>query len=504
VTAKAPSPGFDTPSELRGAGRLAGRGALFAAVAQGVTASLSILSTIVVARLLSPAEYGIVAMVTPVTGFILIFQNLGLGQAVVQTPSLSERQLSTIFWINLMASALTAGAILAISPLVALFYGNVSAGLLTAALAINAFLSGLVIQHLALLNRRLKYATIAVIDIVRIAAIFGATLLAAYVLRTYWAIWLGMLAGLLVNLVAAWLVEPWRPTRVFAFREARPMVKFGVHVTGFTLLNFLTRNLDNVLVARAWGVSAAGLYDRSYKLMMFPIQNINAPLGRVMLPLLSRLSTHDARYRRAYVTALRAISFATVPGIMVAAASSDWLVPFLLGAQWSEATPIFFWLSLAALPQPSSNAAGWLFLSRGRGAALLKWGLLASAVIIPAFIVGLPWGAVGVARAYCVAQAVLAVCLYAFSVRGTPVRATDFYAALLPCLGGGGVAWILSAQFPEPVHPLRTLMALLVVAYLCSLAFQATTAEGRIAVRSCFTALMEVLSRRKQPPVGQH
>src|SRR5690606_11395460 len=105
---------------------------------------------------------------------------------------------------------------------------------------------------------------------------------------------------------------------------------------------------------------------RSYRLMMFPLQNINTPLSRVMLPILSRLHDEDARFRRSYLTALRAILILSTPGIAVAGATSDRLVPLLLGEQWAQAAPIFLWLSLAALVQPLSNTTGWLFIARGR------------------------------------------------------------------------------------------------------------------------------------------
>jgi PST family polysaccharide transporter len=190
-----------------------------------------------------------------------------------------------------------------------------------------------------------------------------------------------------------------------------------------------------------WGPSALGLYDRSYRLMMFPLQNVNAPLGRVVFPILSQLQDEPERFRRSYLMILRVIMFATVPAIAVAGATSDRLIPFLLGERWSEAAPIFAWLSLTALLQPVSNATGWLFTSLGRGGALMKWGAFATCVLVAAFCVGVQRGPVGVAAAYFFAVAGLVPLLFFWACRGTPVRTLDMYRLCIPPFVAAAITW---------------------------------------------------------------
>ena len=219
------------------------------------------------------------------------------------------------------------------------------------------------------------------------------------------------------------------------------MLGFGANLTGFNILNYLVRNVDNVLIARSWGAAPLGLYDRSYRLMMFPIQTINQPLSRLMLPALRRVRDDPVRYRRMFLLAIRTLSLISVPGIMAGAMCSREVVSILLGERWNDAGPIFFWLSLAAVTQPVSNATGWLFMSSDRSRAMMQWGLVSAPITITGFAAGLPWGAAGVATGYFLSQVICMPLLYAWSTRGTSVRASDLYATLLPTLVGGGIAW---------------------------------------------------------------
>src|SRR5262245_5305024 len=381
-------------------GQRAAGGIAYVGAAQVFNIVLATVSTIVVARILSPSDFGVVAMVTPIASFLAIFQNLGLNQATIQAKTITHEQINALFWLTMASSAVITVLLLALSPVVAWFYKDSRAGLLCAASSITVLLTGSALQHTALLNKHLRFKVLSMIAMASASVTFGATVASALWLHNFWAIWLGGLSGTLCNVLLVWLLDSWRPGFKVDMTGTRNMVAFGANLAGFNLLNFLSRNLDNILIARVWGANAVGLYDRSYKLMMFPLQNINSPVGQVMLPVLSRLRDDGPRYRRAFLVALRGLAFVCVPGVAVAAASSDRLIPLLLGKHWAEASPIFFWLSLAALTTPISNSTGWLFITSGRTASMMRWGVFDTIITLIAFVVGLPWGPRGVAIAY--------------------------------------------------------------------------------------------------------
>jgi polysaccharide transporter, PST family len=468
-------------------GRTAAAGAFQIGTSQFLRVVLTILSTIIVARILAPEDYGIIAMVSPVMGFLLLFQNLGLSHAAVQARTLSSEQSTALFWVNMTASAIIASILLLLAPVVSWFYGEPRAAYITAASAANVLVSGSTIQHLALFNRELRFRILSRVDIGASVTTFVATVVAALVLRSYWALWLGSFLGFVLNAVLVWKHSAWRPSLQVSFAGSRNLIRFGASITGFNLLNFLSRNVDNVLIGRVWGTTALGLYDRSYRLMMFPLQNINAPLSRVMLPILSRLRDDEERFRRSYLMALRGILILSTPAIAVAGATSDRLIPFLLGDQWSNAAPIFLWLSLAALFQPLSNTTGWLYISTGRGRALMRWGAASTSVTIVAFVVGVNWGPVGVAAAYFISSAAKLPFLFRWCTNGTPVHSRDLYSALAPSVAVAVVVWTALSWAPAQWSLIALLSMALPGAYLLCILFHWFLPGGKPSLKSLAT-----------------
>ena len=463
-------------------GKQAARGAALLGVSQGVRIACSFLSTIVLARLLLPGDFGVVAMVAPITGFILIFQDLGLNQAVVQSRSVSDGQVNALFWWNVVASCVIAVAFVAISPLVSLFYGDNRAGQMAAFAGIPVIINGLGLQHAALLNREMRFFGIAAAEIANSLVTIIAMTILAVLLRNYWALFLGPVAGTIASTVVLWRNSPWRPQIRARLDEARDLLSFGANIAGFNLFNYIGRNADNVLIAKLWGAAELGLYDRCYRLMMFPLQTINGPLARVMLPSLSRLRDEPDQYRRVYITAINTLTAFAVPGAVTAALCSGEIIEILLGKRWAGAEAIFFWLGLASVIQPVANATGWLFVSSGRAKEMMHWGLISTAVQITGFAIGVQYGAVGVATSYFLTQLLRVPFLFAWSTRTTPVKARDLFASLLPPIAAGAILApaVIELRHFVPGPPLIGLTA--VASYALSFGFQTLSSNGRMAI----------------------
>lgn len=465
-------------------GKRAASGAIYVGISQGTRVILSTVSTIVVARILSPSDYGVMAMVSPIVGFLSVFQTMGLSQAVVQKGSVNDDQLNALFWLNIAASTVIALLLVLISPLVARFYNDPRVMQVTIAFAGTTLVSGLALQHSALLSRNMKFSTVSIIDIITAVVAFAATIAGAYLIHTYWALWIGIFLGAITNTALLWIAERWRPRFRISFRDTRELAEFGAHLTGFSLLNFISRNIDNVLIARFSGAEALGLYDRSYRLMVFPLQNINTPLSRVMIPILSRLQDEPSRYRRSFLLAFRLIMVAIAPAMAVAMATSDRLVPFLLGNRWAAAGPIFFWLSLSGLIQPIANVAGWLFISSGRARAMMWWGVLSSIVTVASIIVGLRWGAVGVAAAYCLTDFLIRTpSALIMSTKDGPVSLRDMLSVTIPCLLGAALTWSFLFAVGKRIHSIEALLALgLIFSYGSTIALNLLSSNGRQSI----------------------
>lgn len=416
--------------------RSAARGAVFLGLSQGARIALTILSTIIVSRLLSPDDYGVVAMTAPVVALVAMLQDLGLSSAAVQKRKLERDEATAIFWINVFLSIALALVLAALSPTIGRFYGDDRASAVSAVSAIGIVITSFGLQHAARLQRDMRFRALGLAEFSGALATFLATLIAALLLRSYWALLIGVIAGAAVQTTGLWLGSQWWPGRWAGLRAAFPVLSFGGHITGFGLLNFLVRNLDTVLIAKFAGAGPLGLYDRSYKLMMFPLQNLNGPLSRLLLPVLSRLQDEPERFRHAFIFPTRVLMMALLPGLVVACALSDRLVPFLLGSAWAGATPIFFWLALAGLFQPLGNLCGMLFISTGNTRTLLGWGVFASTTTVAGFVIGLAWGAEGVAASIFIGSLVRLPFLFILCAHATSVRQSDLYESwATPALG---------------------------------------------------------------------
>ena len=430
-------------------GKVALRGSLVTGVSQAMKIGLQFLSVIVLARLLVPEDFGLVAAVGPVVAFVALFQNLGLQQAIVQRHDISDQQLNRMFWVMAAVGLACTAIVLAVSPLVAWFYGDPRMRDITIAAGVPLLLGSMAGLPLSLLNRHLRFGQLAMIDVANALFGFLAAATGAYYGLGYWSLLLGSAASAAVSLAVAWYWSRWMPGRP-DFRIDRDIMSFGANLTGFNLANFFARNLDNILIGKYAGAIELGYYDRAYKLLLFPIQNIIAPLSRVMIPLLSRVQDDKPRFRELYLQTAWLLAFITVPGVAALTCTSEQVVNILFGAKWQAITPIFLWLGLAGVVQSVSNSTGWVFICQGKTKTLFRWGVYGSVTTIAAFIVGLPWGAVGVAAAYAISGYALRIPVLAVLLHRTgPISAYDFLSAQFLFVASSAATWAIFESLPK-------------------------------------------------------
>nr|WP_315050795.1 lipopolysaccharide biosynthesis protein [uncultured Brevundimonas sp.] len=408
-------------------------GTVAVGASQAVKVAVQFISVVVLARLLSPEDIGLFAMVLPFASFVGLFQDLGLSQAIITTRTLSQSQASAMFWINVVISSGLGLLLCLLTPAIVHFYGRSELVWLTLGLAATLAASGFVTVQLALLNRKMRFGTLATIDAVSVVAGFMTAATVAVISPSAAALLMSTIDTLTVTLIMAWTLSSWRPSNVSGFKEISDLLKFGAGVTGFNVSNFFARNLDNVLIGRVSGAQQLGYYDRAYKLLVLPLQQVNRPLGQVLIPALSRLIDDPSRYRHAYLRVVQQTLLLITPGVLVVMIAADTLIPLLMGDQWGPTSAIFSWLALSGLHQPLTTTIGWLFISQGRTTEFARWGLINAVVCISAFLIGLPGGALGVARSYAIADTLLlAPAVWWIIGRRGPVRTADLVGLAAP------------------------------------------------------------------------
>ncbi|WP_297492690.1 lipopolysaccharide biosynthesis protein [Acidocella sp.] len=404
---------------------------------------------VLIARLLLPKDFGLVAMAGPAISFIQLFTDLGLSQATIQHKEISQQQLSFLFWVSLCAGAIFAVITTLFAPLVADFYHEPRLTTVMVALGGMLFLTGCYSQHMALLYRRMNYRVLGIIDITNFCAGALAGLGAAWLGAGYWSIVINQAVSTLVALVMAWAATGWVPGKPGPYAEMRPLLHFGGNITGFNIVNFFSRNSDNILIGRFCGPYPLGLYDRAFKLMLLPFGQISAPFSAVAVPMLAKSREQPEFYRNAFRRMLEAVLLLLYPGIAFMIVCSHDLVILALGARWVDVAPIFALLGFDALVSPIGNSMGWLFVSQGRTREMRDWGILASLIFVADFIIGLHWGPRGVAAAYAISGFIEISFLWKIATRSGPLRERDFLRILLPYV----VALPASFGFLLGVHP---------------------------------------------------
>ncbi len=406
------------------------RGGMITMFNYGVSFLLRTGSTIVLARLLTPRDYGLIAMVTAITSFVMMLKDMGLSTATIQKAEVNHSQVSTLFWLNAAFGFLLSVFTVGLAPLLAWFYGDPRLVWITLALSGVFLFTGLSVQHQALLRRQMKFGVLAVVEITSLTAGIIAAIIAAYFGAAYWALVIMQLVIPVANVIGLWITCKWRPGLPSRKSGIRSMLHFGLNTTGFGIVNYFSRNLDNVLLGRFYGSGVLGLYSRAYQILLMPISYIRIPLTLVAMPAMSRLQDNPARFRAYYTKLTSLLAFVSMPLMVFLAVCSDNIVLILLGEQWSEAGILFKIMAITGFIQTVATTWGLVLLSTGRANRYFRWGVINGILTITSFFVGLPWGARGVAIAYATLTYLILFPSLLYCFKGTPVSIATFMRAI--------------------------------------------------------------------------
>lgn len=462
----------------------AASGVVFSGVNQVVRLLTQFLSVVVMARLLEPSDFGIMAMVGPVYAFATMFGHLGLNQATVQRPNITSEQVNSFFWISVGVSTLVCLLLIGISPFVGWFYKEPRTVALTIAMALLIPLSGVGNQHGAILYRKMEFRAQAVINIASLILSLLGSIAWGYLFGGYWSLYIGMALGSVVSLVGVWMVIKWRPGRPALAKETSEMLRYGLNMTAGNFIYFITGSINSVVIGRSMGDRALGLYDRATKLLSAPLQQLTVPISNAMVPMLCQLQNDEDRYRRTFLRTIGSLMLVASPGVIWAVALPDLLVTKLMGPKWLETTAIFAALSLAALPQLINDSAGWLMTSQGRAKDYARWSLFHSIISITALFIGMPFGIIGIARAMAISQILRTPFLWWFACRVGPVQLKSVITALTPQVTGSIAAYVilLLLRHSGLLGPWPLLIAGVVLSYAVTLFIMSLFPHGKEAI----------------------
>lgn len=423
---------------------------------------LQFASTAVLARLLMPEDYGLMAMVTVIFGFVYLFKDLGLSSATIQSAEITHKQVSTLFWVNLGVSCCLTLLTAALAPAIALFYGEPRLVEISITLATGFIFGGLGVQHKALLKRQMQFGTLAAIDIASMFVSIAVGIIAAWSGAGYWALVLMQLSTPISDAIGSWVACGWRPSLPSRDANIASMLNFGSNITGFQILNYFSRNLDNILIGWYWGSQQLGIYAKAYQLLLQPFQQLTLPISNVIWPALTRLQNDPKRYLAYYHKGLLLIVTFSMPLVVFMFVDAEEMVRILLGEKWLDAVIIFRLLGPAAFVSTFSVAAGWVYTSLGRADRQFKWAMIVSTVDVISFIIGVRWGAIGVAAIYSITRVALRYPNMVHCYKYTFLKLNDLFDVLwrptLASIGAGVIMFAAKQNFTINVNVLITVI----------------------------------------------
>jgi PST family polysaccharide transporter len=424
----------------------------WAAVAQAARQIGQIASALVLARLVSPADFGLMTMALVVAGFVAVMRDFGVGAAVVQAENLTEELSSTQFWMALLFGLFAAVVLVAVAPVAAAFYREPDVTDVLRVMSLTFVIASAAVVHQARLERALRFRAVATAEVA--AFVIGLVVAVAVAVAGggVWSFVAQSLAAAVVATIVLWVAGGWRPTLTITRASARFGWRYGAPLTAFNAINYVARNADYAVIGRVLGATSLGYYTVAYRLMLFPLQAIVGVVNRVMFPALASLRTEPERLRASYVRSLGGAVFLAFPIAIGIGATADRLVPLLLGPGWEPAVDVVRILSVVACLQSIGATVGPIYLATGRTGLLLAWGGVVATIVIASFVVGVNAGILGVASAYAVAQALTAYPSLAIPFRLIDLRVRDVLPTIARPLAlailAGGLAILLGRVSP--------------------------------------------------------
>lgn len=386
---------------------------------QAVNFVLRIGFMVVLARLLSPQDFGLVAMVTVVTGIYAMFTSAGLSSATVQRQAITDAQISTLFWVNISIGVALAGLCIATAPALVSFYREPRLFWIAVALAAGFIVTGAGVQHAALLQRQLRYPALTLIETTSQCVSSAVGIGLAIMGFGYWSLVAAAILTPAVTTACTWIAVAWRPGRPDWNADIRSMLLYGATITLNNLCVYVGYNLEKVLLGRFWGPDVLGLYGRAYQLISMPTEYLNGAIGGVAFSALSRLQGESASFKSYFLKGYGLAVSMTIPTTIFCAIFAHEIVLVMLGPAWSEAGTIFRLLAPTVLVFGIINPLAWLLLSMGLQGRSLRISFVMSPLVVTAYSIGLPFGPNGVAAAYSMAMMLWVTPHVLWCLRGT-------------------------------------------------------------------------------------
>ncbi len=367
------------------------------------------ITTLILVSLLAPSEFGLMATALIIINFLELFKDLGTSSAIIQRMSISDSLLSSVFWLNVCFGLIIFSIIFFLSPILANFFNNNKLVLILKVLPIVFIISSLGNVQKALMEKELHFNLISKIELG--ATLFGAIVGIFLAFKGFgvWSLIYQTITNLSLATILYYICSEWKPSISFKIEEIKSISSFSINLVGFNFFNFFARNADYLIIAKFLGDVQLGHYYLIYRIMLYPIQNVSQVISRVIFPVYSKIQNDNIKLSKAFKDVTSSIAIFTFPLMLGLIAISNLFIHSFFGSKWDYnlLENLFVVLAPVGLMQSLTSNVGSLYLAKARTDLFLKWGILSSIVYLVGFVIGIKWGAWGVAFSYFITNIIL-------------------------------------------------------------------------------------------------
>ena len=462
---------FEEHQESGDLGRRALRGGLVSVAMQYGNGALQILAQIVLARLLTPADFGLVAIITVLTSFAPLLIDFGLGDATTQRRKITPGQISSLFWLATGIGLGVAVLVAACSPMIAAIYHDARLEPIALCTAITFVLWGVSNQHLALLRRTMQFGRIARIQLLGTLAGVVIAIVLAIGGFGYWALVARPIARAFSVAVGAWRGCRWRPGLPAVDDEVKSMARFGLQVVGFSVTTSVAKAVDRMALGLFYRPAVVGYYQNAMTLYQYSISLSLDQVHTVGSAALSKLQSNPAALRQRYEAALSTLAFFVMPAAAILSVTGEDVTVVLFGEKWRTAGMLLRVIALLGIPEVVERSQGWIHLAIGTADRWRNWGFVSLVVQIAAVLAGLSYGATGVAVACVMASALVALPAVNYAGRPIGIGSAVVIRAVGPQLIGAisaaaGGTWLQIAVLAHSSSLLRIAVSMIICAVI--------------------------------------
>jgi len=434
--------------------RLAIRGAGVTVFSGGFLLVIQIVATMILARLLRPADFGLVTMVTTLSLLLLNFGLNGFTEAIIQREEINRFLVSNLFWVNTGAGLVLSVGFAAAGSIIARFYHEPLVAGIAVAISTTIFTTSISVQHLALLKRAMRFSATSINEIISRTLSLAISIILAWAGWGYWALVVGAVAQPLAQSIGVFFLCPWLPSLPRRAAGTASMMRFAMSIYGRFTVSYFSRNTDNLLVGWRFGSISLGFYKKAYDLFALSAGQLTAPLTNVAVAALSRFNPRSTQYKQHLLGSLSVMAFVGMGLSAGFALTGQDMIRLLLGPGWESAGRIFTFFAPGIGIMLIYYMHSWIHLSIGRADRWLVWGFVEVIVTCLLFLLALRWGPAGIAAAWTASFWVLTIPALWYAGRPIDLGIASVLASLWKYVVASLVAGLASAGISREIPSL--------------------------------------------------